>query len=458
MNKRVIVIGDTILDEYIKIDPVKVSDEAHVITSNISSKEFVLGGATNVARNICTLGGECFYIGLTSNSVDKQLLDEFKYYNINKFIINLNNSVQIKTRVISTRGYQICRYDSQFSKNILTNEQINFIIKKIIDIIDNYDVLVFSKYYDHFLTKSIIDPIMEICNKKNKLIMVDNRDDDYNLFSAADFYKVNFSEFKQMYINADVKNEEKSIIETVIKYGFKFKNLIVTRSNFSTIVFTREKKSYSYVIIPVDNLDVKDVSGAGDTFMAAFALNFDGKIRDCVMKCHEICNIVVRKMGTNVVWTYEIDNYADVKTICKQLKQNGKVIVFTNGVFDILHTGHIKLLEECNKYGDFLIVGLNSDKSVKQLKGENRPINSELDRKKLLESIKYINKVVIFDDLTCNKILKEIKPDIYIKGGDYNMNNLPEKEALNSISGKVIFVDLVEDKSTTKLIYELEKK
>lgn len=457
MNKKVIVIGDAILDEYVNIEPIKISDEAHVITSNIVSKDYVLGGASNVARNICTMGGECFFIGLTSNDVTNSFLDLLKYYGINKFLINIDNSIQVKTRIISTRGSQICRYDSQFSRNMINNEQAASIVKKVTSIIQEYDVVVFSKYYNHFLTKSIIDPIMQACIKENKLTIVDNRDDDSHLFVLADFYKVNFSEFKQLYNDANIANEDGIIIETVNKYGFKFKNLIVTRSNFPTIVFTRQVDYYSHIIVPVENVDVKDVSGAGDTFVAAFALNYNGDIESSIKKCHIICNTVVRKNGTNVVWTYEIANYENTEILCKQLKQNSKKIIFTNGVFDILHTGHIKLLEECKKYGDYLIVGINSDKSVKQLKGINRPINSEKDRKKLLESIRYVDKVIIFDNLTCNEIIKKIIPDIYIKGGDYNNDNLPEKDVFSYI-GKIIFIDLVKDKSTTNLIDRLKEK
>lgn len=457
MNKRVLVIGDAILDEYIKIDPLKVSDEAHVITSNVISKNYVLGGAANVARNICTMGGTCFFISSTSDSVNPFFLDLFKYYGIKYFSININNSIQIKTRIVSTRGSQICRYDSQFLNNPLNNEQIDLIVNKISDIINQYDVVVFSKYYNHFLTKILIDKILQICIKNNKLTIVDNRNDDFNLFSLVDFYKVNFFEFQQMYSGVNIKNEDLSIIETVNKFGFNFKNLIVTRSNLPTLIFSKNTDFYSHISVPVDNVEVKDVSGAGDTFVATFAINYDGDIKKTVEKCHDICNIVIKKMGTNVVWTYEMSDYENTEIIYKQLKQNGKKIVFTNGVFDILHTGHIQLLEECKKYGDYLIVGINSDNSVKKLKGKNRPINSELDRKKLLETIKYVDKVIIFDDLTCENIIKEIKPNIYVKGGDYNLSNLPERNVISFIDS-IIFVDLLPNKSSTNIINTMSKK
>ena len=140
-----------------------------------------------------------------------------------------------------------------------------------------------------------------------------------------------------------------------------------------------------------------------------------------------------------------------LKTI-EKLKNENKTIVFTNGCFDILHVGHVRYLKESAKYGDILIVGLNSDSSVKKLKGENRPINNENDRAEILSALYFVDYIVIFNENTPENLLDEIKPDIYTKGADYTIETLPEAKTVLKNGGKVEFINLVEGKSTTNII------
>lgn len=138
--------------------------------------------------------------------------------------------------------------------------------------------------------------------------------------------------------------------------------------------------------------------------------------------------------------------------ISKKCKLENKTLVFTNGCFDILHIGHTRYLKKSAKLGDFLMVGLNSDSSVKRLKGASRPVNTELDRAELLSELNFVDFVVIFDEDSPSELLKEIKPQIYTKGADYTLKTLPEKSAIESYQGQVAFIDLIEGKSTTAII------
>lgn len=460
MQNKILVIGDTILDEYIYVDPRKISDEAHVITSNVINKKYVLGGATNVARNISSLGGECTYIGLTSKLVDSKLRACMQEFNIHPILFMTDDCVQTKTRIMSTRGAQICRFDSIINDNLLLANN-----KKIVDYVKNhvkeFNIIVISKYYDFFLTKDLVSKVLKIAKNSNVQVIVDNRQANIEIFKDVGFYKVNFAEFCALYTSAKISNTFESIKNTIKKHGMKVECMLITRSSLPTIVCKKEKNEFIFEEIPVEEVKVKDVSGAGDTFVAAFVVNYYSKlttinaIKNIIDICHKVCNIVVRKVGTSVVWTYEFNTDVPLKLLCEQLKKSEKRIVFTNGVFDVLHSGHIRLLEEAKSFGDYLIVGLNSDESVRLIKGPSRPINEEKERKYVLEALRYVDHVHIFTEKNVEKLLEVIKPDTYVKGGDYSLATLPEKNAVECC-GSIKFIKFMDGKSTTNIINKIK--
>ena len=148
----------------------------------------------------------------------------------------------------------------------------------------------------------------------------------------------------------------------------------------------------------------------------------------------------------------------DIITFCEELKNASKKIVFTNGFFDIIHVGHVRYLQAAKDLGDVLIVGLNTDTSVKKLKGDSRPINNESDRAEVLLALKSVNHVVLFDEQTAENLIAEIKPDIYVKGGDYTLETLPEAKIVQSYGGRVEFIPMVAGKSTTNVINKISMK
>ena len=148
---------------------------------------------------------------------------------------------------------------------------------------------------------------------------------------------------------------------------------------------------------------------------------------------------------------------SDIKFLCELLRKNQKKIVFTNGCFDIIHAGHVKYLTQAKSFGDVLILGLNTDDSVRKLKGSNRPINSEADRSFVVDGLKAVDYVVLFSESTAENLVAEIKPDIYVKGGDYNLENLPEGKIVQSYGGQVKLIPLLEGRSTSNIISRIEK-
>ena len=147
----------------------------------------------------------------------------------------------------------------------------------------------------------------------------------------------------------------------------------------------------------------------------------------------------------------------DIAKFCEILRQGGQKVVFTNGCFDILHAGHVTYLEAAKAQGDVLVLGLNTDESVRRLKGPERPINSELDRAKVVGALKAVDYVVLFGEQTAEAVIAEVKPDIYVKGGDYTLDTLPEAKIVQSYGGKVAFIDMVEGRSTTNIINKIKK-
>lgn len=147
----------------------------------------------------------------------------------------------------------------------------------------------------------------------------------------------------------------------------------------------------------------------------------------------------------------------NIAQFCEILRQGGQKVVFTNGCFDILHAGHVTYLEAAKAQGDVLVLGLNTDESVRRLKGPERPINSELDRAKVVGALKAVDYVVLFGEQTAETVIAEVKPDVYVKGGDYTLDTLPEAKIVQSYGGKVAFIDMVEGRSTTNIINKIKK-
>ena len=147
----------------------------------------------------------------------------------------------------------------------------------------------------------------------------------------------------------------------------------------------------------------------------------------------------------------------DIAKFCEILRQGGQKVVFTNGCFDILHAGHVTYLEAAKAQGDVLVLGLNTDESVRRLKGPERPINSELDRAKVVGALRAVDYVVLFGEQTAEAVIAEVKPDVYVKGGDYTLDTLPEAKIVQSYGGKVVFIDMVEGRSTTNIINKIKK-
>ena len=373
---KVLVIGDIIVDKYIYGTSTRISPEAPVPVVSYQCEVETIGGAGLVYENLKSLG------------IDVKLVDFF-------------DKASVKTRVICD-GHYITRIDDDYIAD--GNTFLTYILSQDFD---EYDYVILSDY-----NKGTLDESIEIIKHLNTFgckVIVDPKEHASH-YEGAWLVKPNEKEFEKYFIEWQG-------------------NIITTRAGDSVIA----KIDNEVFEVPVETVEVADVVGAGDCFLAAFVY---GLIREYDYKtCLEIA-VCGSRESVKHVGTY----------ILQQQDLEEKVI-FTNGVFDILHKGHFELLKEAKLLGSKLIVGINSDASVKRLKGETRPINNQMKRISQLEILPWVDQVIVFDEDTPYELIKELKPHVIVKGGDYTVEQVVGHDLAD-----VHLVSTVEGYSTTKII------
>jgi len=455
-GKNVLVVGDVMLDEYIKGDTSRISPEAPVPVLKVQSKEYRLGGAANVAYNITSLGANCTLIGQVGNDdIRNELVRELKEKCIDYFFVENNIPTIKKTRIIA-QNQQVIRVDSEEIQKISENQ-----VKKILSFVKgrSFDVIIVADYNKGVAVPSLIKEL----KKLNIKIVADPKPNNIELFKNVYAVSPNLKEAQEI-------TKETEFIKTGKKLEKMLNSIILlTRGPDGLSIF--QKGTHQY--IPSQAKEVYDVSGAGDTFTAVFALATVASLSayDSAIIANHAAGLVVSKFGTASLTRSEfkqtikeeiskVKSVKEMKSLIKKLKAEKKKIVFTNGCFDILHVGHVKLLNKAKSFGDVLILGLNTDKAIKKLKGPSRPINNQEERAEVLANLNAVDFVVFFGEDTPVKIISELKPNIHIKGGDYNpedFKQMPEAKIVKEYGGIIKIVELFNGKSTTGLIEKIKK-
>jgi D-beta-D-heptose 7-phosphate kinase/D-beta-D-heptose 1-phosphate adenosyltransferase len=422
------------------------------------------GGAGNVVNNLLALGGDVL-ISTVLGKNSHRLLGFLKEKNINTngIFTDKNRESIIKSRVIAG-NHQVIRYDRE-TKAPITTEYENKILKYLKDNINKISIILLSDYDKGVLTKTLTQEIIKLSNETNTKLIIDPKK-DFSKYVNAWMIKPNKKELS-IAAGMEIKNE-KDLIEAgwKVKKALNLKYLLVTLSDEGMALFGDE-----YIKIPTIAKEVYDVTGAGDTVLASlgYYLSKNDDLTGAMHFANAAAAVVVSKIGSAVVTLEEIeetkrktDNSVDYKIvdfekiahIANDLKAQNKKIVFTNGCFDILHLGHVKYLQKAKALGDKLIVGVNSNDSVSRLKGPERPINDEYDRAYLLASLEVVDYVVIFKQDTPYELIKLIKPDILVKGKDYEGKTVVGSD----IAKEVKLIDFVEGKSTTNIIKKMKSE
>ena len=463
-KSNILVFGDVMLDRYVSGSVDRVSPEAPVPVLQPIKEEIRLGGAANVALNLSSLGSKVSLIGISGkDSSSAQIFRLLKENKIKNEIVKSNLPTITKLRLLSSKQ-QLLRVDNEeeFTKEDWNSAKKRF--DKSIALNSN-NLLIISDYGKGTLQD--IPGLIKKAKKSKKIVLVDPKGNNFSKYKGADVITPNFSEFIGE-VGA-VKNEREitAKAKSLIK-SLKLGALLVTRGPEGMTLFNKEKGNVVRSDFPTQAQEVFDVSGAGDTVIAsvAAALSTGLDMTSAVKLANVAAGIVVGKSGTATASISEIEPHftgedlvftlKEAKKHSVMLRKNGKKIVFTNGCFDILHAGHVHYLEQAKELGDELVVGLNSDSSVKTLKGPSRPINNLEQRAKVLSSLKCVDRIVSFADETPIKLIKEIKPDVLVKGGDYKVKDVVGHKEVRSWGGEVKIIPLVPGLSTTNIIKKLK--
>jgi len=463
---NILVVGDLMIDHYLWGSCERISPEAPVQVVDIAKETTVLGGAGNVINNLVALGANVSVssvIGDDANGVE--LMDMLVGIGVDtkNIITQKGRKTSKKSRVIAV-SQQILRYDKESKENI-ADESCKKIINSLESVIGLYDMVILSDYGKGVLTDELCEDIIKLSNKHDVRVLVDPKGSDFSKYKGSYLLTPNKKEaILATGIEIDGKESLKKAL-LKLKEECDLGISLITLSEDGIATYDEELK-----IFPTVAKEVFDVTGAGDTVIAsiAYALSAGKNIEETSAFANLAAGVVVGKIGSatvtiNEIVEYEaslhkstsdahIKSFEDINDIVKRCRDSGKRVVFTNGCFDILHVGHVKYLQEAKSFGDILIVGLNSDESVSRLKGPTRPVNIADDRAYLLAALEAVDYVVPFSDDTPYELIKMIKPDVLVKGGDYEGKKVVGTEFANELK----LVEFVDGKSTTKTIQKIQ--
>ena len=467
---RLMVVGDLILDEYIWGSVTRISPEAPVPILETKSENLALGGAANVANNLVALGCEVYLVGAIGHDEkgDKLLsLIEEKKISSKGIFRFVHRPTTSKIRVVG-HNQQILRIDKEDNRPI-TEETENKLIKFINKTLPDMDIVICSDYRKGILTEKVFSAITHRAKNSKKRVIVDPKSSDFELYKGATIITPNQFEVEKA---VPIKIQDKIDLDRAAEYLLNLthaESLLITRGKDGMTLYPSKEKP---IDIPTQAKEVFDVTGAGDTVVSVLAMTLavGFNYSDSAWLSNMAASIVVGKIGTAVVTLNEINEYLHeemlrtskavlnleelIKTV-SLAKSVGKTVVFTNGCFDLIHGGHIEFLQKAREKGDLLVVGLNSDKSVKSIKGNGRPIKTEKERANIISALKYVDYITIFDEATPEEVIREVRPDILVKGDDYGLDEVVGREIVEGYGAKVELIPIVKGLSTTNIVTKI---
>ena len=454
-NKFIVVVGDIMLDEYVFGTVSRVSPESccPILLSQRTSIQ--LGGAANVAFQISHLGQKVYLAGIIGKDEEGDTLCQILAANaINDKLVFIHESITTKKiRFVNDVHQQMFRVDKE-EQSLLTKTETQSIISFMQENANNIDCIVLSDYDKGVLTSETCQTIIRTANYLSINTIVDIKVPDMTRYLNAYIIKGNLKEITAFFPDSEKSNPIEDLIR-ILKEKAHSSGIVVTLGKDGIIGIDENNNIIKH---SAHQLMVYDVTGAGDIVTAYMGALVNNMSLDDVMNyANKAASIKVSRFGNSHVSFNEIfpgdSKIRDTHDILS-LRQ-GKTLVFTNGCFDIFHAGHADLLHYAKSRGDILVVGINSDESVKRLKGKGRPINNLLMRTKVLSSIIDVDYIVCFEEDTPERIIKEIHPDVLIKGGDYNTDSIVGSDFVLSNGGKVETMPVHFHQSTSKILSSL---
>ncbi len=458
---NILVVGDVMLDRYWHGDTSRISPESPVPVVNVSEAEDRAGGAANVALNIASLGARVSLCGITGKDPEaKKLMALLSDKGVDCYFEQRNNQTTItKLRVIS-RNQQLIRLD--FEKDFSLHRPLEL---STFDL-SPYHLIVLSDYNKGTLANS--QAIIQAAKSKNIPVVIDPKGNDFTKYQGATLLTPNQSEFEAI---VGKLNDDQELLAKAeeLRQELELDALLITRSEKGMALLQQDKEPY---LQPTQAKEISDVTGAGDTVIAALAATLACN-KDFILAskiANQAAGIVISKLGTATTDAKELQLSFDQQVapehgvvsegqlvaLIAAAKSNNETVVMTNGCFDILHPGHTAYLKEAAALGDRLIVAVNDDDSVKRLKGSERPINPLEHRMEMLASLSGVDWVVAFSEDTPERIISACLPDILVKGGDYKAEEISGYQAVITNGGRVKILQFKQGYSTTNLIEKIK--
>jgi D-beta-D-heptose 7-phosphate kinase/D-beta-D-heptose 1-phosphate adenosyltransferase len=470
-RQTVLCVGDLMLDEFIYGEVSRISPEAPAPVIAVQRSEIDIGGAGNVARNIASLGARCNFVGLIGeDEAGRTLKAELARESLIESVLvcDPGRPTTRKVRFVSEHfSTHMLRADWELAQPASAGVEQQ-LIDAILPLLPRSDIVLLSDYAKGVLTARVIRNVIDAARKLGKRVIVDPKSANLAIYRGATLIKPNRKEFAEATRSrADSENSIAEAAQDLIQLA-DCEALLVTQGERGMTLVSRNGETLHVPGLPVK---VRDVSGAGDTVAAALALALAAGAdwETALRVANAAATVAVGKKGAAIVTSSELRRRilphaflaaeekitaagGDLDPHLLEWRKQGLRIGFTNGCFDILHPGHVKVLTAARSACDRLIVGLNSDASVKRLKGEGRPVQDERARAEVLAALEAVDLVAIFEEDTPLRLITQIRPSVLVKGGDYTREQVVGHEIVEAGGGEVLLVDVLPGFSTTSLV------
>jgi D-beta-D-heptose 7-phosphate kinase / D-beta-D-heptose 1-phosphate adenosyltransferase len=470
-KQTVLCIGDLMLDDFVYGDVSRISPEAPAPVIAVRREDMVIGGAGNVARNVASLGARCIFVGVIGDDPAGGLLKAAfaQHASIKPHLVaDRSRPTTRKLRFVSEHhSTHLLRADWELAKPVSGDVEAR-LIARALAALPRAGAVVLSDYAKGVLTPKLIRAVIDRAAKLGKPVIVDPKGIDFSIYRGATMITPNRKELAEATHRPVGTLAEVESAAAALARATASPAVLVTLSEDGMALHRRGKPA---VHVPAYPVKVRDVSGAGDTVVAVMAvlLAMGADHETAMRSANAAASVVIGKSGTATVSAAELRarilpaaalapeekivfDWDALEARLAEWRAEDLRIGFTNGVFDLLHPGHVKVLAQARAACDRLVVGLNSDASVKRLKGPERPIQDEHARAEVLAALEAVDLVAVFGEDTPLKLIQRIKPTVLVKGGDYRRDQVVGREVVEAQGGEVVLVDLVKGHSTTRIV------
>ncbi|MEJ2626464.1 MAG: D-glycero-beta-D-manno-heptose-7-phosphate kinase [Pseudolabrys sp.] len=473
-GQTVLCIGDLMLDEFVYGDVSRISPEAPTPVIAVKRTELMIGGAGNVARNLVSLGARCVFVGVVGeDDAGRALTEALDGYPLieARLVVDPGRVTTRKARFVSEHfSTHLLRADWEMAAPI-DREIEDALIGYVVDALPSAGAVVLSDYAKGALTPRVIRAVIDAANAADKPVVVDPKGRDYSIYRGATLITPNRQELADATHSIAQTDDEIATAAAGLGEALGARAVLVTRSEDGMTLVNGDGSGEGAVHVPAYPVRVRDVSGAGDTVVAVLSamLAMDADFESAMRAANAAAAVVVGKRGTATLTIEELrSRILPASTLAPEEKivfdwalldehladwrRQGLRIGFTNGCFDLLHPGHVRLLTAARAACDRLVLGLNSDASVARLKGAGRPVQPAEARAEVLAALEAVDLVVVFEEDTPLDLIARVKPTVLVKGGDYTREQVVGGDLVEELGGEVMLVELIPGHSTTSMV------